>query len=364
MTALTRLTLSHFRSHRLTRLVPGGQPVVLYGPNGAGKTNVLEAVSMLSPGRGLRPAAAGDMVRRPECVGWKVTAATGAHRIETWSEDGNGRSVKIDDKPAPQSALASLLAVVWLVPAMDRLWTEGADGRRRFLDRIALSFRPGHGEAALAYDKAMRDRNRLLKDQVNDAHWYAALEAQMARAGSEIEVGRAEAIARLTQAQEGAETSFPRADLTLTDPDGEPSQPRDEPALADALARSRAADMKAGRSLVGPHRADLRGVFATKGIDAREASTGEQKALLISLVLANTRALTALGRGAPVLLLDEVTAHLDADRRAALYDEIFALGAQAWMTGTGAELFEGLEEKAQFLSVKEMDGVSEVGDAG
>ena len=363
MTALTRLTLSHFRSHRLTRLVPGGQSVVLYGPNGAGKTNVLEAVSMLSPGRGLRRAAAGDMVRTPEGVGWKVTAATAAHRIETWSEDGNGRSVKIDDKPVPQSALANLLAVVWLVPTMDRLWTEGADGRRRFLDRIALSFRPSHGEAALAYEKAMRERNRLLRDQVSDAHWYAALEAQMARAGSEIETGRAEAVERLAEAQAGAETTFPRSDLTLTDPGGEPCQPRDEPALADALARSRAADLGAGRSLVGPHRADLHGTLATKGIDARDASTGEQKALLISLVLANTRALTASGRGNPVLLLDEVAAHLDADRRAALFDEIFALGAQAWMTGTGAELFEGLEEKSQFLKVKEVGGVSEVGDA-
>ena len=304
--------------------------------------------------------AASEMARFPDGVGWKVTARLNDHHIETWCENGSGRQVKIDEKPAPQVALGQLSAVVWLTPAMDRLWTEGADGRRRFLDRIAMSFRPGHGEAALVYEKAMRERNRLLKEQVTDAHWYGALEAQMAGAGARIDSGRRDALEMILAAQAGAETAFPRADLALVGPDGTDALIWTDHDLAAAFAASRNLDLKAGRTLVGPHRADLHALFVTKGTRARDTSTGEQKALLISIILANARALINAGRGAPILLLDEIAAHLDEDRRESLYQEILAVGAQAWMTGTGAEMFEPIQRNAQFLSIRDEGGVSRV----
>jgi DNA replication and repair protein RecF len=331
----------------------------LYGPNGAGKTNVLEAVSMLSPGRGLRRAAAAEMIRAPEGLGWKVTGTLGDHQLETWVEEGAARSVRIDGKTATQTALGEHLAIVWLTPWMDRLWTEGAEGRRRFLDRMVLGFEPGHGEAVLAYEKAMRERNRLLKDEVRDAHWYRALEAQMAEAGTRIEAARDRVLDRLRGAQAQGETAFPRAGLQLTGPDDR-SRLVEKESLMQALETDRRIDMAAGRTLTGPHRTDLEAVYVDKSIAARAASTGEQKALLISLVLANARALRNAGDRPPVLLLDEVAAHLDAGRRAALFAEIAALGAQAWMTGTGAELFQDVAGDPLMCEVCDSGGGSEV----
>ncbi len=362
---LTDLTLSHFRSHVRARMELDGRPIAIFGPNGAGKTNILEAVSLLSPGRGLRRASPDEIARRPEALGWKISAVLRSlhqiHEVETFAEPGGARTVTIDGKAATQTALGRIARVLWLVPAMDRLWIEGAEGRRRFLDRMTLSFEPGHGEAVLSYEKSMRERNRLLKDGVRDAGWYGALEAQMAEAGAAIQTKRADAIVRLQAAQEGAETAFPAAALALAGPDGE-EEPWGEDALKAAFAEGRPRDMAAGRTLVGPHRADLGAVYTAKGVPAAQCSTGEQKALLISLILANGRALADDFGAAPILLLDEVAAHLDAGRRAALYDEICALGAQAWMTGTGAELFEGLEGRAQFFEVSETDGVSSVAE--
>lgn len=350
--ALTALTLSHFRSHKLLRLEPDGRPLAIHGANGVGKTNVLEAVSLFSPGRGLRRAAADDMVRQPEALGWKVTGELRTpnrmHELATWAEPGGARQVTIDGKAATQTALGRIARMVWLVPSMDRLWIEGADGRRRFLDRLTLSLDPGHADIALAYDKAMRERNRLLKDQVRDAHWYTALEAQLAQNGVALTANRQAALSRLDAAQDGAETTFPTADLALTGADGSIA-PTDADTYAAALAAGRRQDLYAGRTLIGPHRADLTATFRAKGVAARQCSTGEQKALLISLILANARALAEDCGTPPILLLDEVAAHLDADRRAALFDEICALGAQAWMTGTGAELFEALGSRAQLL---------------
>lgn len=360
--AVTGLSLSHFRSHLGVRLQVDTRPVAIFGPNGAGKTNILEAVSLLSPGRGLRRASAADMSRRPEGLGWKLRGAVVSlgrtHEIETWSEAGAARSVRIDGKSASQLALGRIMRVLWLIPAMDRLWIEGAEGRRRFLDRTVLSFDPEHADAALAYEKAMRERNRLLKDQVRDPAWYGALEAQMATAGHKVHAGRVAALGFLADAQARAETGFPTAGLELQQSEGE--MPESEEDLRDALAESRFRDLAAGRTLVGPHRTDLYGVYTAKGVPARDCSTGEQKALLVSLILANARALAEQIGAPPILLLDEVAAHLDADRRAALYDEICGLGAQAWMTGTGAELFHELEDRAQSIEVTESDGVSRV----
>ena len=357
-----QLTLSHFRSHKRAALECDGRPVAIYGPNGAGKTNILEAVSMFSPGRGMRRASAEDMTRRPEGVGWKLTgmlkSLSHLHEIEIWSEAGAARQVRIDGKAASQVALGRIARVLWLIPSMDRLWIEGADGRRRFLDRMTLSFEPRHAEASLGYEKAMRERNRLLKDQVRDAAWYEALEAQMAVHGAVLHQNRVRALALLTAAQTEAETAFPAAELSLMQSEG--TMPEGEEELREALAESRFRDMAAGRTLVGPHRSDLYGVYAAKGVPAKDCSTGEQKALLVSLILANARALRADFGAPPILLLDEVSAHLDADRRAALFDEIVALGAQAWMTGTGLELFAEMHGRATFLEVTEENGVSTV----
>ena len=352
--AVTRLRLSHFRSHLGADLVLGPGPVVVWGPNGAGKTNLIEAVSMLSPGRGLRGATAAEMTRRPEALGWKVAAeingTRGTHLIETWSE-GQGRQVAIDGKPATQTALGAVARVLWLTPAMDRLWMEAASERRRFLDRLTLSLVPEHGEAVLAYDRALRERNRLIRDQLRDAGWFDALEAQMASAGARVHINRETALAQI--AAVARPSDFPRAALAL-----EAEGPRDEAGLRAALREGRGRDQAAGRTLNGPHRDDLAASYAEKDMPARLASTGEQKALLISLILDNAAAVAAAFGAAPLLLLDEVAAHLDANRRAALYHALEGLGAQAWMTGTEPGLFDGLE--ARRLEVTELGGRSEV----
>lgn len=364
MTALflSRLILSHFRSHKRAEVTVDARPVAIFGLNGAGKTNLLEAVSLFSPGRGMRRAAAGDMARRPEALGWKVAGilhgAGQPHEISFQSQDGAARTVKIDGKTATQTTLGQVARVLWLLPSMDRLWIEGAEGRRRFLDRMTLSFFPSHGDAVLIYEKAMRDRNRLLKDHVQDPSWFTALETQMARAGTQIHANRRAALNRIAAAQTGAATQFPAADLALTHP--EDALPDTEDGLHQALAASRAQDYRAGRSLVGPHRADLDASYAAKATPARDCSTGEQKALLISLILANARALAADIKTPPILLLDEVAAHLDPDRRAALFDEICGLGAQAWMTGTERSLFDHLGPRGQYLEVTQSDTRSEV----
>ena len=357
--AIKTLTLSHFRSHRAAALAFDGRPVAIVGPNGAGKTNILEAISLLSPGRGLRRAAAEDFARKPESLGWKVTASLqgigGAHEAETWAEPPEPRQVHINGKAATQASLGRILRILWLVPAMDRLWIEAADGRRRFLDRMTLSFAPDHAELSLTYDKVMRDRNRLLKDQVTDPHWYAALEHQMADAGRQITANRHAALARIALAQT-ATSAFPSASLTLTGPE-RTTEPED---LLTALTEGRKRDLAAGRTLLGPHRADLAALYTAKNTPADQCSTGEQKALLISLVLSNARALAEDIGHAPILLLDEVAAHLDTTRRAALYDEICTLGAQAIMTGTEPALFDTLGLRGQTLHVEDHAGLSRI----
>ncbi|MEM6677707.1 MAG: DNA replication/repair protein RecF [Pseudomonadota bacterium] len=383
--AILTLRLSHYRSHISAMLETDGASVVLTGPNGAGKTNLLEAASMLVPGRGLRRAGADDAVRRPERLGWRVRAEveTGVQEIQivTGVEDPASarRTVEIDGRAAAQSALGRHLRMVWLTPAMDRLWTEAAADRRQFLDRLALGLDPDHADAAVAYEKAMRARNRLLKDAregpAADPAWLGGLEAQMARAGSRLARGRAEALTALDEAQRAGhadETVFPRARLRIEgDMEARYAEALAsghdldslEPELAARQARSleaaRSRDSAAGRTLEGPHRSDLEAVYAAKDMPARACSTGEQKALLISLCLANARALTAHTGAAPILLFDELAAHLDEHRRQALYAEIAALGAQAWMTGTEAALFDGLQGAIR-IGVSESNGQSRI----
>lgn len=360
--AVRALSLSLFRSYRHAALVLDGRPVALFGANGAGKTNLLEAVSLLSPGRGLRRAKAEELSRAPGGQGWRVRAGLsgpeGAREIVLTGEADGRRRVEIDGKAVAQTALGAAAPMLWLTPAMDRLWIEGAEGRRRFLDRAALSFDPAHAEAALGYDRAMRERNRLLRDGPADPRWLDALEARMAEAGLALARGRAAAAARLTAARPDAKSLFPMAEIAIVGvleerlttgagTDAEAAVIMDE--FRTTLARGRREDAAAGRALVGPHRSDLSAIYAAKGVEARLCSTGEQKALLVSLTLANLRALS--DGAAPLILLDEVAAHLDAERRAALFDEVCATGAQAWMTGTGPELFSELGSRAQAFRV-------------
>lgn len=376
--AIEEMTLGQFRSWSALSLAPGIRSVALYGANGAGKTNLLEALSLLVPGRGLRRAEAEALLRRPGASGWRLRATLlspeGEMDVMTGADEPSQprRRVEIDGKQAPQTALGRHIRMIWLTPAMDRLWAGPASDRRQYLDRIALGFAPDHAQAALDYEKAMRGRNRLLAEGMADPAWLDGLEAEMARRGARIARQRAAALARLRDAADAAKTLFPQPELSIVgameeqfeqairgDQDLDVLEAAEAAGLAAELSAGRGRDAAAGRTLSGPHRSDLEAVYAAKEMPARLCSTGEQKALLISVALANAGALKAATGAAPILLLDEVAAHLDAGRRRALYGEIAALGAQAWMTGTGAELFDGLEG-ALVLEVAEEAGASRI----
>jgi DNA replication and repair protein RecF len=368
--AVTRLTLTDFRNYAAERIEVAPRPVVLTGANGAGKTNVLEALSYLTPGRGLRGARLPELARIGGAGGWSVAA-----RIETPSggaaigtgiegrvdeagdEDGaERRVVRIDGAPARgPAALAELVRIVWLTPQMDRLFTDARSDRRRFLDRLVLGYDPEHGRRVAAYERVTRERQKLLRDGAGDAAWLDALEGRMAEASVAIAAARREAVMRLRGALAAGIGPFPGAELAVRgfaeDLLAEHAAVEVEARLQARLRRNRAADRDAGRTQEGAHRADLEVVHLAKGLPAALCSTGEQKALLVAVVLADAR-LQAAHRGAPpLLLLDEIAAHLDETRRAALFEEIIALGSQAWMTGTDRALFERLEGVARFLRV-------------
>jgi DNA replication and repair protein RecF len=362
-----RLVLTDFRNYRSARLDLDAGPVVLTGPNGAGKTNLLEAVSFLSPGRGLRRARLGEIDRQDRAEpagnsGWAVatTVATGRGRVRIGTgrepEGGERRVVRIDGEPARnQAALAECLGVLWLTPQMDRLFVEGPGARRRFLDRLVLGLDPAHASRVAAYEQAMRERARLLRDGPSDPVWLAALEEVMAQQGVAVAAGRRDTVERLDQVCAAAEGPFPRARLNLAgaveDWLGTMPALEAEEKFKAALAENRNADGAAGGAVLGPHRSDLAVSYADKGIAAENASTGEQKALLIAIVLAQA-ALQRASRGEPpLLLLDEVAAHLDAARRAALFEALAGLESQTWITGTDAALFAPLQGHARFLSV-------------
>ncbi len=360
--AVTRLSLTNFRSYAVGELTTTGAAVVLAGQNGAGKTNILDAISLLAPGRGLRGAKLNDHVRKgplanfsgtPSEALWAVAATV--RRGETEYEIGTGlteqsssRQVRLNGVEAKGSAeLGEVVQMVWLTPAMDRLFIESASGRRRFLDRLVLGFETSHARAATRYETAMRERARLLKYGPRDPAWLDGLEHEMAEAGVVIAAARRSTVMRLNQALAERSGAFPAATLALTGDDFDAVD-----ALRDALARSRIRDAESGRTHAGPHLADLATRHTQKRADARDCSTGEQKALLISIMLGFARELARARDGlAPLLLLDEIAAHLDAIRRAALFEEIADLSAQAWMTGTDLSLFEGA--RAQIFEVRD-----------
>ena len=365
---LRRLTLTDFRSYERAVLSLDGRTVFLHGANGAGKTNLLEAVSLLAPGRGLRGSAIGEFGRRlpGETRGraWAVAVALetgdGLVQLGTGVEAAGAprRVVRLEGEPVPPGRLADFLRLVWLTPQQDRLFIDGAADRRRFFDRLVFADRPDHAARASAYERAMRERMRLLVDGPQDPAWLGALEAQLAEAGAAMVEARVATLQALqTEIDDRAGRAFPQAGLALT---GEwermaaEGQGPDEIAarLARALAAVRDRDAAAGRALTGPHRGDLAARHREKDRPAAECSTGEQKALILNLVLAQAARLSrAESAPNPILLLDEVAAHLDPIRRAALFDEIEALDLQAFLTGTDQTLFFDLKGRAQGVFV-------------
>jgi DNA replication and repair protein RecF len=357
--------LSNYRNHAETALALDGRHVCIFGDNGAGKTNLLEALSMLAPGRGLRGAEGADMLRKTDdgvASAWALSATLadgdGDRKIQlAYEQDPLGRSkraLRIDGAPATQGDLAEVLRIVWMTPSMDRVFAGPAGDRRRFFDRQVLAHFPAHAAAGAAYEKAMRERNALLEQGRADPSWLDGLEARMAEAGAVMAIHRADAAGRMQdEINQRPEGAFPKAMLTL---DGEyedmaaktPDRGMISDAFAAKLRSGRSRDAAAGRALSGVHRTDLQVMHAPKQMPADKCSTGEQKALLIGLVLANASSLFSRDFAPnPLLLLDEAAAHLDADRRAALFDELAALGGQAWLTGTDESLFDAFGGRAQ-----------------
>ena len=350
---LSRLVLTDFRNHADLTLAPGPGFVVLTGPNGAGKTNVLEAVSLLSPGRGLRRAAIAELARQDGSGAFAVAATIGEGPrgitigTGTQATAPERRIVRVQGATAAANTLPDWLSVLWLTPAMDRLFVEAPGERRRFLDRLTLALVPGHAVEASRYEAAMRERNRLLgDDRQADPEWLNALEARMAEHGAALDTARRETVealaAPLAHEPEGP---FARAGLALTGWDG-------DEALAAMLAAGRRRDAAAGRALIGPHRADLQVTHLGKRQAAALCSTGEQKALLLGIVLAHAALVAERVGRAAVLLLDEVAAHLDPLRRAALFERLTGRG-QVWMTGTEAALFGDLPASAMRITLGE-----------
>jgi DNA replication and repair protein RecF len=338
--AIGRLALTNFRNHADAVIAPDEPMIVLAGDNGAGKTNILEAISLLAPGRGLRGAALRDMARQSGPGGFAISAHIGDGQVGTGTDAAtpDKRQVRIDGRTASANALSGQLAISWLTPAMDRLFLESPGGRRRFLDRLVLARDPAHAHHSLRYEAAMRARNALLGDEAPaDPAWLAALEAQMAEHGAAIDTARRALIAELTaQIAVSAQHLFARPGLALSGWEGRESD------LIAALASGRSRDKAAGRTLSGPHRADLMVRHMGKDQEAALCSTGEQKALLLSMILAHAELVRARSGRPLVILLDEVAAHLDPIRRGVLFDRLRATGGQVWMTGTEASLFEDL----------------------
>ena len=368
---ITSLALTDFRSYAAATLSIEAASVVLHGPNGAGKTNVLEALSLFTPGKGLRGASAPEMGRREpgETSGraWAVAATLTDGDDETrigtgvQSPGAARRIVRIDGETAPPGRLLDHLRPVWATPEQDRLFSDARAARLKFFDRLVFAADPDHAASVTTYEKALKERLRLLVDGAEgreaDPLWLDALEVRLAESGAAAAAARAAALATLQTAIDARnDRPFPQADLALT---GEAEQMAGQGAdagtiaarLREGLRAARPRDAAAGRSLFGPHRSDLTALHREKNRPAAEGSSGEQKALVLNLILAQLTRLA--GQSAPpVLLLDEAPAHLDAARRAALFDEIEALGLQAFLTGTERALFEGLEGRAQFVRVE------------
>ncbi len=372
--AISRLTLTDFRCYDGLRLDLGPGPVVLTGPNGAGKTNILEALSLLIPGRGLRRPKLSEISKIGSAGGWAVAVdaetPSGPVRLGTGFSPPEGgarerRVVRVDGQTAAnQNVLAEMMNVYWLTPQMDGLFADGTSGRRRFFDRLVYAWDPAHAGRISAYETAMRERSRLLRDEAHpDAAWLSALEDTMAKRGIAVAAARLELLGRVGPASARGLSPFPGAELSLAGDlenwlaSGPALEAEDR--FRAALAGDRRRDGETGRTGCGPHRTDLIVHHADTGQAAELCSTGEQKALLIAIVLANATQRSAERGAVPLLLLDEVAAHLDGERREALFDHLITLGAQTWFTGTDENLYQAFKSDAQMFRV--MDGqVSDV----
>ena len=362
-----RLTLTHFRNYRAASLETRGEVVVLVGPNGAGKTNCLEAISLLSPGRGLRRATLDDVADNQGDGSWAVSAevegalglATLGTGIDARSEETAtaSRRCRIDREPVTSAAVfGDHLRMVWLTPAMDGLFQGAASERRRFFDRLVLAIDSEHSARVAALDRALRSRNRLLEVRNYDDHWCDAIERETAELAVAVAAMRGQTVTRLAAALRAREASaFPSAKIML---DGwienalihEPATSVED-RYRKILRDSRARDAAAGRTLDGPHLTDLQVIYAPNNMPARDASTGEQKALLIGLVLAHASLVAEMTGITPLLLLDEVVAHLDPNRRKALYHELEKLGAQVWITGADPAAFAEIGRSGEIFDV-------------
>jgi DNA replication and repair protein RecF len=366
---IRRLTLTNFRSYRAAQIEVAAGPIVLVGPNGAGKTNLIEAISLLAPGRGLRRATLDEVAFQEGDGSWAVSAdvdgALGLATLGTGIEAPAGESAalarkcRIDREPAVSiAAMSDHVRVIWLVPAMDAMFNGPASERRRFLDRLALAVDAEHSGRVAALERSLRSRNRLLEEPRPDPHWLDAVEHETAEVAVAVAAQRAETVARLQQAltaRDHPASVFPSGEITLKGWIEELVRQRPAIEVEDryraVLKENRPRDAAAGRTLDGPHLTDFSVTHVRKGIVAAEASTGEQKALLIGLNLAHAQLIGEMSGFAPLLLLDEVVAHLDPARRSALYGELETLGAQVWMTGADPAAFAEIEPRAQVLEV-------------
>ena len=351
---ITQLTLKNFRNYPELRLAADSGFIILSGENGAGKTNILEAISLLAPGRGLRRAPLTDIARESGTGEFAVSAEVGGVQLGTGTsaDQTERRKTRINGAAAPTNELAEWLSILWLTPAMDRLFIEGASGRRNFLDRLVTALEPHHAKNFSRYDAARRERNRLLSDDVTpDPNWLDGLDEQLVQFGSAVADARFRLVGALNErfADDHGKQSdglFATARIALDD-----QELRSEQALQDALRNSRQADIAAARTLCGPHRADMRVFHRSKDQAAEKCSTGEQKALLFSIILGHADLIAEKRGERPVLLLDEVAAHLDPSRRAALFEILAGKGGQVWMTGTEAELFRDVPDGSVHYSV-------------
>jgi DNA replication and repair protein RecF len=377
---IRRLTVTNFRSYRAASVETSANLIVLVGPNGAGKTNLIEAISFLTPGRGLRRAtleeiaftegdSAGDAVQDgPSDKFWAVSAeiegALGLATLGTGIEPVPGeattaRKCRIDREPVGSAAaFADHLRAIWLTPAMDGLFSGPASERRRFLDRLVLAVDAEHPGRVSALERALRSRNRLLEEPNPDSHWLGAIEHETAELAVAVAAARAETVRRLQgalAAGRAIDPAFPFAEIALAGwmEDALLTSPASdvEDRYRAALKDNRARDAAAKRTLDGPHLTDLAVTYGPKGIAAADASTGEQKALLIRLILAHANLIAEMTGFAPVLLLDEIVAHLDPNRRAALYDSLDRIGAQVWMTGADPQAFAAIADRAEIFEV-------------
>ena len=348
-TGIEKLKISNFRSYKILELSFESNPTVVYGKNGVGKTNLLEAISLLYPGKGIRRSSFSDMINISYNFPWKVEALcrrnNNLFEIETYS-DGKGRVVRVDGKKVPQNNLSSGLKIIWFLPPMDRIWMETSKDRRKFLDRMVYSLDIKHAKRCAQYEKLLRDRNKLLKDHIADSSWYLAIEKQMSILGFEIDSSRRYFIENLNKALTEECLHFPAIKLDLKNPPIE-----NEEVLFESFINQRDKDLVSGRTNYGPHADDLRGFYLEKGIDIKYCSTGEQKLSIISIILSNAKLIKEKQNVSPILILDEITAHLDEVRKENLFSELLSLKSQFFISGTEAGIFNSLSTKAKFLEL-------------